>query len=117
MTIDDSLFKKHLKPASTLKPPIYWRSEIGLTASLPRAINYYRKCGNGWSSSDNDYHDEQIALVAGYFKQWLLSDLWAIDLHRTDELRQLREEASQIINISDLTILHHKLIAAGIDPV
>ena len=115
MTIDDSLFRKHLKPV--VKPPIYWRNEIGLTANLPRAINYYRKCVNGWGSSDDRYHDEQISLVAEYFKQWLLSDIGAIDLHRTDELRQLRDEASQIVNISDLAILHHKLITAGIDPV
>jgi hypothetical protein len=72
---------------------------------------------NGWSSSNDRYHDEQIALVAEYFKQWLLSDIWAIDLHRTDELRQLRDEASQITGISDLAILHHKLITAGIDPI
>jgi hypothetical protein len=108
--IDDSLFKKHLKPV--VKPPIYWRNEIGLTANLPRAINYYRKCVNGWNSSDSDYHDEQIALVTEYFRQWLL---W--DLHKAAEIKQLRDEASQIISLSDLIILHHKLTAVGIDPV
>jgi hypothetical protein len=115
--IDDSFAKffKKSRVVAVVSTPIYWRSQIGLTASLPRAINYYLQWLGGQTSSDKRYDREQLAIVTVYFQQWLAADCWLTADNTA--LNELRSIAASVKTMEDLKALHKLLVAARIDPI
>jgi hypothetical protein len=95
--------------------PICWKHQIGITTSLPRAIDYYMHWRVGIISSDRRYHHEQLAIVTVYFQQWLAADCWLTADNTA--LNELRSIAASVKTMEDLRALHKLLVAARIDPI
>ena len=85
-----------------------------MTATLPRAIDYYQQWSRGFITGSVPYHYEQLAIVTAYFQQWLDATCW---VGNDTAINRLRKKAAAVTNMQQLKILHQELIIAGIDPI